>query len=92
MASPNFTKKHYQAIAEVLRVQRARIHNKLKIETNTQEYLSYSGSLTTVDVVASDVSDLFERDNPRFDKGLFLAVVRGEKPVTARPARKTRTS
>jgi hypothetical protein len=38
--------------------------------------------------VAQDISNGLASDNPRFDREHFLAVVRGEKDLNSRPARK----
>lgn len=41
--------------------------------------------------IAGFAADLFERDNSRFDRAHFLAVVRGERPVDSRPLLNTRS-
>lgn len=43
-----------------------------------------------VEEMAGVLGDVFYRDNPRFDLDHFLAVVRGEKDLNSRPARKLR--
>lgn len=34
---------------------------------------------------ADAVADALQRENPRFDKGHFMSVVRGDKALTSRP-------
>jgi hypothetical protein len=40
--------------------------------------------METLNEGVQEFADMFERDNPRFKRDLFLAVVRGERPVNAR--------
>jgi len=42
----------------------------------------------TIDTVAFFLADELQNDNPRFDREHFLAVVRGEKALNSKPARK----
>lgn len=53
-----FTKKHYEKIARVLAKERA------KIETNPVKYSQWCDSVIAL-------SDMFEEDNPRFDRLRF---------------------
>lgn len=66
-----FSAKHYEAIAGVL--------------LNVRQ----AGRTVTcqLDYDAERLADLFERDNPAFNREHFLAVVRGEKPVKGRDGR-----
>ena len=38
--------------------------------------------------IAYAISEAFERDNPRFDREHFLAVVRGDRKLQSRPLRR----
>ena len=87
--NPNFTKKHYQAVARLLSIRL----NTLKADYGnlppaTIHDHEIQGRKAEIMVLAENFAHHFGCDNPRFDRDLFLAVVRGEKPVTARPARK----
>lgn len=68
------TRKDYILIAEVFRI----------------EYLNANGQWerTALDNTAQSLCDALHSDNPRFDKEHFFAVVRGEKPLESRPARR----
>ena len=81
MSIPKFTQKHFRDVAEILRVHFNRA---------THEPRTVIGDAKTdaVESIALEFSDLFARVNPKFDRDLFLAVVRGDKPVNARPSKK----
>jgi hypothetical protein len=75
-----FSKKHYQATAEILRVHRNRaVNHGANYATDTNE------ALDTIDELTGEFADTFARDNPAFNREHFLAVVRGERAVTSRP-------
>ncbi len=67
------TRKDYILIAEALRI------------TYLQHKPILSQALNGVGDAANEIADALKRDNPRFDKEHFLAVVRGEKDVNSRP-------
>ena len=71
------TRKDYILIAEALREHRPIMHD------GTDWYRGY---WKTCEAVA----DTLASDNPRFSREHFLAVVRGEKELNSRPARKVR--
>ena len=48
---------------------------------------AYDDNLISNARVGEDFADLFERDNSRFNREHFLAVVRGERLVNSRPPR-----
>jgi len=54
-----FTRQHYEAIAKLI--------SDIKKEQRTSE------ASHTLSEVAKGLCDIFQRDNPRFDKGFFLA-------------------
>lgn len=61
------TRKHYVAVATIIRARR-----------NGSALDMYRGSTvaqvrSTLDDVARDLADVFAQDNPRFDRGRFLA-------------------
>jgi hypothetical protein len=65
------TKKHFEAIAEVLSKCRGNLTNDC---SNSGSYLSAAYSLS-VDIVAEKLADYFVTANPRFDKEKFLKAV-----------------
>ena len=82
------TRKDYLLIAEVLRVQRYRAELEI---THAEEFDKEfaCGCAEGADSAAMELCDSLHRDNPRFDRAHFLAVVRGEKELTSKPERKT---
>jgi hypothetical protein len=70
------TRKDYIVIAEALRVQfhRAALENNPPMQ---------DGVLNA----AHEIADALQRDNARFNKEHFLAVIRGEKDLHSRPMR-----
>lgn len=69
-----FSKQHYQAIADILVVAK-----------------SYAGMSNpahdAIGFITNELADVFQKDNERFNREHFLAVVRGERPVNSRPPR-----
>jgi hypothetical protein len=61
MAS-KFQHRHYEAIAEVIKVERGRLFRGY---TDGRGY--------GAEAVALELADLFARDNPRFDRARFLS-------------------
>lgn len=68
-----FSKQHYQVIAQILAA-----HVTRAASNSPGPHIA---------VLANDLADLFGRDNSRFNREHFLAVVRGERPVNSRPPR-----
>ena len=62
---PLFTKRHYVAIASKLRQT-----NRFAITGRLGE-----GAEDTISAVADDLGDLFEDDNPRFDRIAFYEAI-----------------
>ena len=69
------TRKDYILIAEVLR-----------IEFLNAGYQEFEECIMNV---SREMADMLHRDNPRFDREHFLAVVRGERELQSRPPRKS---
>ena len=82
------TRKDYLLIAEVLRVQRYRAELEI---THAEEFDKEfaCGCAEGADSAAMELCDSLHRDNPRFDRAHFLAVVRGEKELTSKPDART---
>ena len=80
----NFNRRHYIAVAEVLRVHTKRAQN-LEQPNDSEARV---GALRTMREVSQEFADTFARDNYRFDRDHFLAVVRGEKDLNSRPSKK----
>jgi len=59
------TKKHFEAIAKVLRETPI-----FEIETDGVPVIAYPASIRYM--LAVELADAFALDNPRFDKGRFL--------------------
>jgi hypothetical protein len=76
------TRKDYILIAEALRVQFRRLARPASL-------LSYEND--GVLSAAHEIADALQRDNCRFNREHFLAVVRGEKELHSHPKR-VRTS
>ena len=72
------TRKDYILIAAALRKQ---FDHSLDINTPTNPQ--------AVLQIADGIAYTLAKDNPRFDRDQFLAVVRGEKDVNSHPARTT---
>jgi hypothetical protein len=70
----DMTRKDYVLIADALR--------------EYYQHVPENGMKLLVGEVAANVAEHLKRDNPRFDREHFLAVVRGEKPLQSRPERK----
>ena len=72
-----FSKQHYQAIASEFSYVRSLLHYPEDVQR--AEFL---------DILARRLAtEIFERDNSRFNREHFLAVVRGERAVNSRPPR-----
>jgi hypothetical protein len=72
------TRKDYILLAEALRITLRR-----EIDLTGENGASAGG----VRLAASEIADSLARDNSRFDKEHFLAVVRREKDLHSRPVR-----
>ena len=68
------TRKDYIAIAEALRAEQS-----TGIATEDWNYAR--------DCIAGRIAYQLSKDNPRFDREHFLAVVRGERDLNSRPTR-----
>jgi hypothetical protein len=71
------TRKDYIIIAEALRIPYL---NELRNDSPQHA----DGIL----MAANEIADSLQRDNGRFNREHFLAVVRGEKELLSRPARR----
>ena len=83
------TRKDYILIAEALRI---RFYNAgLAIESVDRDFKLdrsfLSGTQNGILAAAEEIADSLARDNARFDREHFLAVVRGEKSLNSRPSR-----
>jgi hypothetical protein len=74
------TRKDYIVIAEALRITVNRTRIDEKAEGGTYPH-------ATSGVMAEEIADALARDNYRFNKRHFLAVVCGEKDIHSRPGR-----
>lgn len=72
MAATHFTQSHYERIADSLAESRS-IMLMASISLVQQAL-----STATLDIVADELADLFEQDNPRFKRDLFLRRAKGE--------------
>lgn len=83
------TRKDYIAIAEALRYARG---HAMAADGAPKEGLSRARIITNeligVMAAAEYIANAMQADNPRFDRKHFLAVVRGEKELQSRPARR----
>ena len=77
------TRKDYIILAEALNLTMARVELD---EVN--EGQQYPHAAAGVMAVAEELADALKRDNGRFDREHFLAVVRGERELQSRPPRK----
>lgn len=76
------TRKDYIRIAAELRATRATYIGTPLITAEEQQI-----ALAVLTCVESRLAATLKIDNPRFDSGHFLAVVRGEKDLESRPPR-----
>jgi len=65
------TRKDYILIAEVLRIEYLNCDDGYRAEE-------------AIHRIAMEMADMLHRDNPRFDREHFLAVVRGERELQSR--------
>jgi len=72
------TRKDYILIAEAL-------HKAYVVNSG----INLSQKLNGIGEAAGFIADALEADNPAFNHEHFLAVVRGEKDLNSRPARKS---
>ena len=70
------TRKDYIILANVLRIAR-----------NNARVCNSPEASWTVNQIADDLCAELKRDNARFNREHFLAVVRGEKTLQSRPSR-----
>ncbi|MDE1767487.1 MAG: hypothetical protein KGI27_14625 [Thaumarchaeota archaeon] len=76
-----FSKQHYQEFAGIFREEFDSI-------VRANEPVAYKhAAADKMWGVIQRVSDLFERDNERFNRDHFMAVIKGERPVNSRPPR-----
>ena len=73
------TRKDYLILAEALRVQ-----------YNVNKAFANDGLSRGVLLAAEEIAEALQRDNSRFNRDHFLAVVRGEKDLHSRPSRNGR--
>jgi|GEM_PF-3250040 len=73
------TRKDYIIIAEALRVT---YHREQIGEEGNEPYAS-----NAVILAACEIADSLQRDNNRFNREHFLAVIKGEKKLQSRPSR-----
>lgn len=67
------TRKHYEAIAKILFDFQRRIETDLdEADFDIEEFLFLLGSGEIVRDLAVEFADLFEADNPRFDRSRFF--------------------
>jgi len=76
------TRKDYIVIAEALRIT----VNRTRIDERT-EGGTYPHATSGVMAASEEIADALARDNHRFNKQHFLAVVRGEKDLQSHPRR-----
>ena len=82
------TRKDYILLAEALRVQRFRASdNSHAFRCSSEPAIAYDSQVVGIDNATCEIADALKRDNPRFNREHFLAVVRGEKPLESRPPR-----
>lgn len=74
-----FSKQHYQAIAGLLK------DHTQKMPLEGEAFAICRPHI--IDGLAQDLAFIFERDNSRFSREQFLAVVRGERAINSRPPR-----
>jgi hypothetical protein len=59
-----------------------------KVFRDVKKAVSLQGNVVVdIDIVLQDIAEALQRDNPRFNREHFLAVVRGEKTLESRPTR-----
>ena len=78
------TRKDYIVIAEALRITA----NRTELDERT-EGGTYPHATSGVMAASEEIADALARDNHRFNKQHFLAVVRGEKDLHSRPGRRS---
>lgn len=76
------TRKDYIVIAEALRIA----VNRTKIDEKA-EGGTFPHATSGVIAASEEIADALARDNHRFNKQHFLAVIRGEKALMSRPSR-----
>ena len=78
------TRKDYIVIAEALRITVKRTRIDEKAEGGT-----YPHATSGVMAASEEIADALARDNHRFNKQHFLAVVSGERDLHSRPSRRS---
>jgi hypothetical protein len=78
------TRKDYILIAETLRVTYLEADRNSRLAERAFGEVRFADGVTKA---AEKVADSLARDNVRFDRNYFLAVVRGEKALNSRPGR-----
>lgn len=90
------TRKDYILLAEALRIQRHNaviVHESAKrVKGSTNPPAYECGVMNGIDYATDEIADALARDNARFDKDHFVAVVRGERDLHSRPPRKGQRS
>lgn len=81
----NFSKRHYIAIAEVLRKPYATTKGAYEAAFDADAHIATEAAYTAVVNLVNDLIIVFGQDNPRFKRGHFLNVVEGEKALNSRP-------
>jgi hypothetical protein len=81
------TRKDYVIIAEALRVT----YHNARIDWKNAQGNGNAGhcdaACRSILQTTDEIADSLQRDNARFNREHFLAVVRGEKALLSRPAR-----
>ena len=77
------TRKDYIILAEALRKQYQELDHPAGPAAHENDGVLYA---------AIEIADALQRDNSRFNREHFLAVVRGEKGLHSRPSRNGRHS
>lgn len=75
------TRKDYIVLAEALRV----VHHNAKLAAKDSD--NQAARLSGILEASSEIADALQRDNSRFNREHFLAVVRGEKDLRSHPKR-----
>lgn len=83
------TRKDYILIAEALRIPYLNVkrHVTEPFATSACVESHLAGQLAGINLVAEEIADSLARDNGRFVRAHFLAVVRGERELNSKPRR-----
>ena len=85
------TRKDYILLAEALRVQRRNaainLESAKKQRDSSNPPVYECGVINGIDYATDEIADALQRDNSRFNREHFIAVVRGEKELLSRPSK-----